>query len=97
MIERLNRLLEKKEVQIALFEEEREKIKEDEPRPEKCDLCGYKKIYKDGSYLIRPKRLFDLLRRRSEPVIMPQFACANCGHSLYLEADRALFFPGEGK
>ncbi len=34
-------------------------------------------------------------KRREEPILIPQFACANCGHCLYLESDRVLFFQGK--
>jgi transposase len=100
-IEKLNQLLDRNQAKINQLEKQLKGIKEaereKEPRPAKCDQCGCEKAYKNGTYLIKPKRFFDLLKRREEPILIPQFACASCGHCLYLEKDKILFFPGEDK
>lgn len=100
-IEKLNQLLARHQAMISRLEEKLKRIKEaereEEPRPAKCDRCGCEKVYKDGRYLIKPKRFFDLLRRREKPILIPRFACAHCGHCLYLEEDRVLFFPGQSQ
>lgn len=100
-IEKLNQLLTRNQAKVVQLESQLKRIKETErekePRPAKCDQCGCEKTYRNGTYLIKPKRFFDLLKRREEPIPVPQFVCVNCGHCLYLESDRGLFFPGEDK
>ena len=100
-IEKLNQLLDRNQAKINQLEESLREIKEEqrekEPRPTKCDRCGCEKTYKNGKYLIKPKRFFDLLKRSEQPILIPQFVCASCGHSLYLDKHRALFSPGQDK
>jgi transposase-like protein len=95
-IERLNQLLARYQAKIEQLEGRLKQIKEackkKEPRPARCDRCGCEKVYRDGTYLLKPKRFFDLLKRREEPIPVPRFVCAYCGHCLYLEPDRILFF-----
>ena len=100
-IEKLNQLLDRNQAKINQLEESLREIKEaqreKEPRPAKCDRCGCEKAYKNGKYLIKPKRFFDLLKRSEQPILVPQFVCASCGHSLYLDKHKVLFFPGQDK
>jgi transposase-like protein len=98
-IEKLNELLARHQAEIEGLEDHLRKIKESErentPRPVNCDRCGCKKAYRNGTYLVEPKRFFDLLKKREDPIPVPQFVCAICGHCLYLESDRILFFRGK--
>ena len=100
-IEKLNQLLAKNQARIGQLEGQlrktRKEEKEKEPRPAKCEHCDCKKVYKNGKYLIKPKRFFDLLKRKEQSLLIPQFVCANCGRCLYLELDRTLFFSWEDK
>ena len=96
-IEKLNEILERREVRIRELEgllgqcEEREKKKE--PRPKQCKKCGCQKIYKNGTYLAKPKRFFDILRSREQKeIIVQQFICAHCEEPVHLEKESAFFW-----
>ncbi len=96
-IEKLNELLERREVQIkeleGLLERYQERGKEKEPRPKECKRCGCQKIYKNGTYPVKQKRFFDILRAREEKeIIIQQFICACCGEPVHLEEESAFFW-----
>ena len=91
-IEKLNELLQRHQAQIRELEEIVASREKEEPKPEKCDRCGCQKIYKNGTFKIRPKRFFDLLKLNKEKEVSVQkFICACCGQSLYPK-DKGAFF-----
>lgn len=92
-IGKLNDLLQRHQARIRELEEiiaSKEKEEED-PKPEKCNRCGCRKIYKNGTFKVRPKRFFDLLKLNKE-VAVQKFICAHCGQSLYLKYKDAFFW-----
>ncbi len=53
-------------------------------RPSKCPHCGFEKIYKNGTYKIKPERLFEQLKKDKEiEITVQQFICPYCRSSVY--------------
>lgn len=53
-------------------------------RPLKCPHCGFEKIYKNGTYKIKPERFLEQLKRDKEIEIMiQQFICPYCKGSVH--------------
>ena len=54
------------------------------PRPLKCPYCGFKKIYKNGTYKIRIEKFFEKLKKSEEKeIIVQQFICPSCKSSIH--------------
>jgi len=54
------------------------------PCPLKCPHCGFEKIYKNGTYKIKPERFFEQLKKDKETeIIVQQFICPYCRNSVY--------------
>ena len=54
------------------------------PRPSKCPHCGFEKIYKNGTYKIKPERFFEQLQKDKEiEITVQQFICPYCRSSVY--------------
>jgi len=54
------------------------------PRPSKCPHCGFEKIYKNGTYKIKPERFFEQLKKDKEiEITVQQFICPYCRSSVY--------------
>ncbi len=53
-------------------------------RPSKCPHCGFEKIYKNGTYKIKPERFFEQLQKDKEiEITVQQFICPYCRSSVY--------------
>jgi len=54
------------------------------PRPSKFPHCGFEKIYKNGTYKIKPERFFEQLKKDKEiEITVQQFICPYCRSSVY--------------
>jgi transposase-like protein len=82
-IKRLRGYLEEKERQIHLLKEKLEPQK-DNSRPVRCPNCGCEKVYRNGTYEIRPKGFFDNLKTGKEELIQ-RFICPYCGKSFHIK------------
>jgi len=83
-IEKLKKIIGKKEKQIKNLREIISLQKRDIPRPLKCPHCGFEKIYKNGTYKIRLKKLFEKLKKSKEKeIIVQQFICPSCKSSIH--------------
>jgi len=57
----------------------------------KCPHCGFEKIYKNGTYKIKPERFFELLKKDKEiEITVQQFICLYYKSSVYI-----FFYPRE--
>ena len=63
-IEGLNDIISEKEKQIKNLRRKINLQKNSLPRALRCPHCGFEKIYKNGTYKIRPERLFEELKKR---------------------------------
>jgi len=78
-IEKLKKIIKKKEKQIKNLKEKISLQKMDIPRPLKCPHCGFGKIYRNGTYKIRLKKLFEKLKKSEEKeIVVQQFICPSC-------------------
>lgn len=84
VIEELNCLLEEKERQIKKLEETVKFQKDIEPRPPKCEKCGCKKVYRNGSYWVKAKNLLNFFSE-DETMRIPIFICANCDKPVHFD------------
>jgi len=83
-IEELNNIISEKEKQIKNLKGKINLQKNSLPRPSRCPHCGFEKIYKNGTYKIRPERFFEQLKKDKEiEVIIQQFICPYCRSSVY--------------
>jgi len=82
-MERLRGYLEEKEKQIHLLREKLEPQRDDS-KPVRCPNCGCEKVYRNGTYEIRPKGFFDNLKARKEELIQ-RFICPYCGKSFHIK------------
>ena len=62
-IEKLNDIISEKEKQIKNLRGRINLQKNSLPRPLKCPHCGFEKIYKNGTYKIRPERFVEQLKK----------------------------------
>jgi len=83
-IEKLKKIIKKKEKQIKNLKEKINLQKMDIPRPLKCPYCGFGKIYKNGTYKIRIENLFEKLKKNGEKeIVVQQFICPSCKSSVH--------------
>ena len=75
-IDKLKSYLEEKGKQIYLLKQKLEPQKDDShnSKPVRCPNCGCKKVYKNGTYKIKPKGFFDKLKTCKEEFIQ-RFVC----------------------
>jgi len=82
-IEELNDIISEKEKQIKNLTGKINLQKNSLPRPSKCPRCGFEKIYKNGTYKIKPERLFEQLKKDQEiEITVQQFICPYCRGSV---------------
>ena len=79
-IARLEGVIERKEKQIRNLRGKINLQKNTLPRPSRCPHCGFEKIYKNGTYKIRPERLFEQLLKKDKEIdiTIQQFICPYC-------------------
>lgn len=83
-IDKLNDIISEKEKQIKNLRNKIALQKNSLSRPLRCPHCGFEKIYKNGTYKIRTKRLFEQLKKGKEiEIITQQFICPYCRSSVY--------------
>mgnify|MGYP001049405621 CR=1 FL=1 len=82
-INRLRDCLEEKERQIYLLKHRLEPQK-DNSKPARCPNCGCEKVYRNGTYKVKPKGFFDNLKARKEELIQ-FFICTYCGKSFHIK------------
>jgi hypothetical protein len=84
-IAKLNDIIEEKEKQIQNLREKLSLQKNSLPRPSKCPHCGFEKIYKNGTYKIKPERFFKGVKKDKEiEITVQQFICPYCRSSVYI-------------
>ena len=88
----LNGIIEEKERQIKNLGEKLSLQKNSLPHPSKCPRCGFEKIYRNGTYKIKPERFFEHLKKDKEiETTVQQFICPYCRSSVYtLEKKRKI-------
>ena len=85
-IEELNDIIKQKEKQIKNLREKINLKKNSLPRPSRCPHCGFEKIYKNGTYKIKPERLFEQLKKDNQiEITVQQFVCPYCRSSVYMQ------------
>jgi len=85
-IGKLEDIIKQKEKQIKNLKGKINLQKNSLPRPSKCPHCGFEKIYKNGTYKIRPERLSEQLKKDKEiEITVQQFICPYCRSSVYRE------------
>jgi len=84
-MERLRGYLEEKERQIYLLEKKLGPQRDDS-KPVRCPNCGCEKVYRNGTYKVKPKRFFDNLKAGKEELIQ-RFFCPYCGKSFHSRED----------
>jgi len=83
-IEELVNIISEKEKQIKNLKEKINLQKNSLLRPSRCPHCGFEKIYKNGTYKIKPERFFELLKNDQEvEITVQQFICPYCRSSVY--------------
>ncbi len=83
-IAELVNIISEKEKQIKKLKGKLNLQKNSLTRPSKCPRCGFEKIYKNGTYKIRPERLFEQLKKDKEiEITVQQFICPYCRSSVY--------------
>jgi len=83
-IAKLNDIISEKEKQIENLRGKINLQKNSLPRPSKCPHCGFEKIYKNGTYKIKPERFFEQLQKDKEiEITVQQFICPYCRSSVY--------------
>ena len=88
-IGKLNDVISEKEEQIKNLRNKIALQKNSLSRPLKCPYCGFGKIYKNGTYKIKPERLFDQLKKDKEiEIITQQFICPYCKSSVHNQEEK---------
>jgi len=83
-ITELNDIISEKDKQIKSLKGKLNLQKNSFPRPSKCPHCGFEKIYKNGTYKIRPERLSEQLKKDKEiEITVQQSICPYCRSSVY--------------
>jgi len=83
-IAKLGGIIGQKEKQIKNLKGKLNLQKSSLPRPSKFPHCGFEKIYKNGTYKIKPERLFEQLKKDKEiETTVQQFICPYCRSSVY--------------
>ena len=83
-VAKLEDIISEKEKQIEDLKGKLNFQKNSLTRPLKCPHCGFEKIYKNGTYNIKPERLFEHLRKDKEiEITVQQFICPYCRRSVY--------------
>jgi len=83
-IGKLEGIISEKEKQIKNLGNKLALQKNSLPRPSKCPHCGFEKIYKNGTYKIKPARLFEQFKKDKEiEITVQQFICPYCRSSVY--------------
>ena len=83
-IERLKDIIGEKEKQINDLKKKIGLKKNSIPRPSRCSHCGFEKIYKNGTYKIKPQRFFEKFKKGEEKeIVVQQFICPYCRSSVY--------------
>jgi len=83
-IGKLEDIIEQKGKQIKNLKGKINLQKNSFPRPSKFSHCGFEKIYKNGTYKIRPERLSELLKNDREiEITVQQFICPYCRSSVH--------------
>jgi len=83
-IAELDDIISEKEKQIKNLKGKLNLQKNSLPHPSKCPHCGFEKIYRNGTYKIKPEKLFEQLKKRKEiEIITQQFICPYCRSSVY--------------
>lgn len=83
-IAKLNDIISEKEKKIKNLRGKISLQKNSLPRPSKCPHCGFEKIYKNGTYKIKPERFFEGLKKDKEiEITVQQFICPYCRSSVY--------------
>jgi len=81
---KLEDIISEKEKQIENLKEKINLQKNSFPHPSKCPHCGFEKIYKNGTYKIRPERFLEQLKKDQEiEITVQQFICPYCRSSVY--------------
>ena len=92
-IAKLNDIISEKEKQIKNLKGKINLQKNSLPRPLKCPHCGFEKIYKNGTYKIKPERFFEQLLKKDKEIeiTIQQFICPYCRRPVYtLEKKRKI-------
>ncbi len=75
-IGKLEDIISDKEKQIENLRRKINLQKNSLPRPSKCPHCGFEKIYKNGTYKIKPERSLEQLRKDEKiEITIQQFIC----------------------
>jgi len=83
-IAELDDIISEKEKQIKNLRGRINLQKNSLPRPSKCPHCGFEKIYRNGTYKIKPERFLEQLKKDKEiEIITQQFICPYCRSSVY--------------
>jgi len=82
-IEELNDIISEKEKQIKNLGNKIALQKNSLLRPSQCPHCGFEKIYKNGTYKIKPERFFEQLKDKEIEITVQQFICPYCRSSVY--------------
>ncbi len=83
-IEKLVNIISEKEKQIKSLRGKLNLQKNSLPCPSKCPHCGFEKIYRNGTYKIKPERFLEQLKKDKEiEIITQQFICPYCRSSVY--------------
>jgi len=83
-IAELDNIISEKEKQIKNLKGKINLQKNSLPRPSRCPHCGFEKIYKNGTYKIRPERFLEQLKKDQEiEITVQQFICPYCRSSVY--------------
>ena len=85
-IAKLEGIIEQREKQIKNLRGKINLQKNSFPRPSKCPHRGFEKIYKNGTYKIKPERLFEQLLKKDKEIeiTIQQFICPYCKSSVYM-------------
>lgn len=88
-IEKLVNIISEKEKQIKNLRGKLNLQKNSLSRPLKCPHCGFEKIYKNGTYKIKPERFLEQLKKDKEiEIIIQQFICPYCKSSVRIPEER---------
>jgi len=83
-IEKLVNIISEKEKQIKSLRGRINLQKNSLPRPSRCPHCGFEKIYRNGTYKIKPERFLEQLKKDKEiEITVQQFICPYCRSSVY--------------
>lgn len=82
-IGKLEDIISEKEKQIKNLKKKMALQKRGISRPLKCPHCGFEKIYKNGTYRIKPERFFEKFEKGEIEIVVQQFICPYCRHPVY--------------